>query len=142
MNRNDSRQRWRALCASLGPDDGVNPKDDRKAASRDAAHGWKDKQLCVHAARALGAEIARLRSVEQLGVALVAVEAPDGPVRLRVVCAFDPRRADEAAAIAALNAAKGMLRASIARAIVRKRVPDIAFSLIPADVLGGLEETP
>lgn len=117
----------RALCEEIGPEDGLSPQQlqRRRHAERREINA-KDRRLCGQAARSLNLTLPtaadpRLRALLVLRVA----PAPD----LRRLCAYyDPGEQPISETQAALEAARPWLRAELARALHRKRVPELRFA--------------
>lgn len=141
MNQEELRAQMRALCAELGPDDGL---DSHEIAKR---HRDTDRKTLRH--RRLGGQIARalrlalgtsgdpvLQDVWVVGCA----PDPDAS-RFRVDVRYD---GDEDV-LGHLRGARTWLRTEVAHAIHRKKAPDLRFALAseppepsePSDPPGG-----
>jgi ribosome-binding factor A len=95
-------------------------------------HGRKDAQLCAQVQRAIEDALACELDDERLaGLWVVRVEpAPDlSLLRVWLACAPDRGSPEPALVLARLAAAQGVLRAEVAAAIHRKRVPALTFAL-------------
>ncbi len=124
---------FRALCAELGEDDGMDPRDVYSRTGKDlkAAGNRKTEQLCKQVARAIDSALAACADVRLHDLVVVRVEPAPNAGRLRIVVqessGGDGR--DRTALDALLAAATGYLRGEIALAITRKRVPEIIFDV-------------
>lgn len=130
-SRKHARPSWHELCHERREDDGINPRDLRKSRNPSTPHQLGP--LCKQAARCLRLALAgcaddALRDLMVLRVA----PAPDAS-RLRVqVCRFSASaEGDEALVESRLVRLEGYLRAQIAEAVIRKRVPSLVFELVP-----------
>lgn len=121
-----------ALCGELGDDDGVDPRMFFRREDRRRDQTRKDRQLCQEVYRAL---VLALRPLEREdwaeGIGVTHVEPAPDASRLRVWIGFAIARASDeiAEALTQLERCKGSLRAEIATAIHRKRVPELTFAL-------------
>lgn len=121
----------RALCAHLYPDDGVDPREDRR---RDAEYEKKPdrkiRQLCKQVERTLQLAFGALPRADALvGATVWEVTPAPNAGRLRVVISVpDPNRKDEVAAIVRRHT--GRLRAEVAAAITRRRAPELTFDVM------------
>lgn len=122
------REILRALCAEIHPDDGTDPRFEKKlAATPSKQQDRKLQQLCKQVMSVLHLS---LFSAEELANAnIVRVEPFPNASRLRVVIAIPVSVARESVA-AYLERCRGFLRCEIARAISRKRAPELVFSVI------------
>jgi ribosome-binding factor A len=90
----------------------------------------KLKQLVREAYRVLSQAVGELVDRRLASAFVVEVRpAPDGS-RL-AVCVSAGSGADPADVLAALDAARGVLRAELASAIARKRTPELSFEVVP-----------
>jgi ribosome-binding factor A len=126
-----SRQDFLASCNEIGPEDGIDPRYDSPSRS---GHRPRRKalQLCSEVARTLSHALAwemgddllhRLQvesvvPVPNLSRLVVTVSLPAVPDAVRE--AIEQR----------LTRATGRLRAEVAAAVVRRRVPEIAFRIV------------
>ncbi len=117
----------RPLCAETGPDDGVDPRHEkRRELARSRKPDRKLDQLCKQVAQDLQLSLSALPMV---GVTVQAVVPAPNAGRLRVVLAVpDLQRHTEVAAIVQRFA--GRLRAEVAAAISRRRAPELVFEII------------
>jgi ribosome-binding factor A len=105
------------------------------AASRARQGERKTRQLCRQVQRAVNLALAEGGiGVDDLFVETV-MAAPGGPLLLHVIVPAD-RAVDEA--LAALRREAPRLRTEVARAITRKRAPELAFVAVPPE--GGHDE--
>ena len=97
--------------------------------NRPGRRGQKDQQLCRQVERALALTLPGC-SDPLLGDLIVrsVIPAPDATHLL--VFLSSSGRADAANVLAALSGAAGLLRHEIARAITRKRAPELSFQLV------------
>lgn len=121
------RMQLLALCAELGPEDGLSARDFHRTKTDRADDRRKQTQLCGQIARALNLALAGA-SVEALRITTAReVTAPRaGEVQVTFV---GPPEAGPA-----LDAALGWLRTEVAAAIHRKRVPRLTCVLLPEGV--------
>lgn len=104
----------RELCSELGPDDGLDPR--LRGRHRDPLSNVRDLRLC--------GEVACILSLELDDVLVERVEPAPDATRLRVWVHTDK--------LEALERQRPRLRAAVAAAIRRKRVPDLVFAVVPA----------
>ena len=123
-----SPRRTEPLCSELGPEDGIDPRDLVRQAARKKG-GRKTLQLCGQVAEALGYAFAAVCNDDLLrDLGVVAVQpAPDESRLLVTVAPTLPGPCDPAQVLAHLQQALGKLRAEVAVAIHRKKVPELAF---------------
>lgn len=126
----------REICAQTYPDDGVDPREDKR---RDAKYERKPDrklwQLCKQVAHALQLAFGTLPRADALvGVSVRDVRPAPNAGRLCVVIAVpDPSRREEVAEI--MRRHTGRLRGEVAEAIARRRTPELTFEVI---VEGGI----
>lgn len=134
---NERRRSAAAFCDELGDDDGVDPRMFFRREDRKRDQTRKDRQLCQEVYKALVLALPlQSRQAWARGLGVVHVEPAPDASRLRVWIAFAGVPTDEevAAAREQLEHAKGALRAEVAAAIHRKRVPELSFALdIPGE---------
>jgi ribosome-binding factor A len=121
----------RALCAQLYPDDGVDPREDKR---RDAEYEMKPdrkmRQLCKQVSHTLQLAFGGLPQADALaGVSVVEVAPAPNAGRLRVVIAVPESIRDEDIATI-LQQHAGRLRAEVASAITRRRAPELTFQVV------------
>lgn len=119
------RRQLLALCAELGPEDGLNARDFYRKKSQRADDRRTQSQLCGQIAQALnlalsGAGLDALRST----MVHTVIAPRSGEVE--VTCIGPPEAAP------ALDIAQSWLRSEVASAIHRKRVPRLTFVVLPA----------
>jgi ribosome-binding factor A len=126
-----SRNDMLSSCANLGPDDGIDPRIYFRKTSEKKVNR-KALQLCREAARALGHALAWEMGddlLSQLQVESV-VPAPDSS-RLLVLVSLPARpgtiTADQVRE--RLRRVTGRLRAEVAAAVCRRKVPELAFQV-------------
>ncbi len=121
----------RAPCAQLHPDDGVNPRDDKR---RDAEFmqttDRKTRQLCKQVGQAVQLALVTLPGAdEMLGVFVREVVPAPNAGRLRVVIATQNARLQPVLTeMVQYHAAR--LRGEVAAAISRRRTPELTFDVI------------
>ncbi len=121
----------RALCAQLYPDDGVDPREDkRRDAECERRTDRKLRQLCKQVAQTLQLALGGLPQADALaGMSVWDVSPAPNAGRLCVVIAVpDPGRREEIAAI--MRQHSGRLRSEVASAITRSRAPELTFEVI------------
>ena len=125
------REMLRAYCAELHPEDGVDPREDkRRDARKNDKRDRKVLQLCSQVARTLELCLAGLPQAAVLAGASVreVLPAPDaGRLRVVVVVADAEQCAETDAVLARYS---GTLRAQIAEAITRRRAPELVFAVV------------
>jgi len=126
-----SRKDLLSSCGEIGPDDGVDPRVFFRKASEKKVNR-KALQLCGEVARTLGHALAWELGDDLLGQLQVegVVPAPDSS-RLLVTVSMEgaPDTDPPNKVLQRLRQATGRLRAEVATAIHRRRVPDLAFRL-------------
>lgn len=106
------------------------------------------RSLCRQAQEAVFLAMAEIGFDSRLdGTYVASVDPAPGPARLLVTVVVPPEATADAieAAFAALAELKPALRGEVARAIHRKRVPDLAFRVAVdgvRSVVGGIDEEP
>jgi ribosome-binding factor A len=127
-SRKISRRDLLSSCAQPGPDDGRDPRLDRRSGSGKVSNR-KALQLCAQVARALtfvfagcGDDVLRNLVVESV------TPAPNASrLLVRVASSTDVERS---LLLAHLEHAHGMLRSEVASAINRRRAPDLVFRIV------------
>jgi ribosome-binding factor A len=115
----------------MGPGDGVDPRLDHPFNRRRVVNR-KALQLCAQVAQTLASVLSGECGDDRLRDLLVeSVEPAPDSTRLLVTVSAGPAFADgdTASVLRALYGATGMLRVQIARAIHRKRVPELLFQV-------------
>jgi ribosome-binding factor A len=126
-----SRKDLLSSCNEIGPDDGLDPRIFFRKASEKKANR-KTLQLCSEVAKTLayalswemGDDLLSLLQVERVAA------APDSS-RLLVTVSLQapPDLVDPARVVERLQQSTGKLRAAVAAAVCRRRVPDLTFRL-------------
>ncbi len=115
-------------CSDVGPDDGLDPRYDRRG--EPTLGDRKQLQLCGQVARTLSSLFSGELGDEALRDLLVesVVPAPSS-ARLLVTVGLAPTATPVAPELIAarLEKARGLLRAEVAAAVVRRRAPDLVF---------------
>ena len=141
MRSKDKRfAEFRALCAECHADDGVDPRRafTRESKGRKHAADRKTRQLCKQAQRALAAALGSESGDERLQLAeIVGVEPSPDSSRLRVIVCVPATGGSSGEWLERLQRARGFLRACLAGAITRKRVPELTFSVQRPAAEGG-----
>lgn len=130
-SRKRNEEDLRALCAQLYPDDGVDPREDKRGDARNERNpDRKLRQLCKQVAQTLQLALGGLPQADALvGVSVWGVSPAPNAGRLCVVIAVpDPRWREEVAAI--MRRHSGRLRSEVASAITRSRTPELTFEVI------------
>ena len=125
-----SRKVLRSLCADLGPDDGVDPRDLIRKDTARKASDHRARRLCRQVAETLGGVLAGELGDDVLrGLEVVAVEpGPDvGRLLITVRLPEAHGEADPALVLERLAGASGRLRAAVAATITRRKAPTLAF---------------
>ena len=118
----------RALCAQVHPDDGVDPKHQRRrSANRIGVSSRKLRQLCRQVAHAL--QLALPEVLSDCDGTLMSVDPAPNAGRLRVVIAVSAT-SDPQVLLERLKRQSGHLRAEVAQAVSRRRVPELTFSVV------------
>ncbi len=137
-----SRQRneeiLRALCASVGSDDGVNPRDDKRRSAKSGSRpDRKLRQLCRQAAHVLHLALGALPQTDALVGASIRNVTPAPNANRLLVSVTVPELRQKEAVAAILRRYSGFLRSEVATAIARRRAPELAFDVW---VEGGVHE--
>lgn len=130
-SKKPSRRIHRDLCADVGPDDGIDPRDWQRPEGR-RRPGRKLMQLCNQVAETLNVVLAGECGDDVLrDLAVLSVVPAAGSSRLLVTLGFGslPGSADHAQLLQRLEKARGLLRTEVAAAINRRRAPDLVFRL-------------
>jgi ribosome-binding factor A len=128
--RKISRAELRALCSEVGPDDGLDPRYQRRQGSAPRT-SRKTLQLCNAVARTLAAVFAESADdvLREMVVEAVA-PAPSSARLLVTVSAADPAGPSPDQAAECLERARGRLRTEVAAAVRRRRAPDLVFRVV------------
>lgn len=129
------RKHMQALCAEVGAEDGIDPREALRRAARKKG-GRKTLQLCGQVAHAVNyafAAVCRDDVLRELGV--IAVQpAPDESRLLVTVAPTLPGACDPIEVFNHLHRALGKLRSEVASSIHRKKLPELTFRFL-ADVI-------
>lgn len=115
----------RALCAELGPEDGLSPQELRRLSPERRHDDTRTLRLCGQAARVLNLSLPLAADPRLQGVLITRVEPAPDARRLRARFLPTP---DIEETSAALSAATPWLREALARGVRRKRVPQLCFA--------------
>ena len=130
-SRKRKEDNLRALCAHVYPDDGVDPREDkRRDAKCEKKPDRKLQQLCKQVAQTLQLALGALPQADALvGVSVRDVRpAPNAGRLCAVIAVPDPRRREEVAAIVQRHG--GRLRGEVAMTITRRRAPELTFEVL------------
>jgi ribosome-binding factor A len=128
--RRISQNKMKALCAELGPDDGVDPRDLLRQTARKKG-GRKTQQLCGQVAEALDYALSACNDDMLREMGVVAVQpAPDQSRLLVSVGPTLPGPFDPTLVLAHLQRAQARLRAEVAASIHRKKVPELTYCVV------------
>jgi ribosome-binding factor A len=121
----------RASCADVGPDDGLDPRTSfREGTARPANR--KALQLCREVMRTLSYALAWELGDELLSTLLVEAVVPAPNSSRLLVTVYQPPSPEAVPpeqVLACLHQYAGRLRASVAAAVHRRRVPELTFRL-------------
>jgi ribosome-binding factor A len=126
--KHPSNKDLHSLCSAVGPEDGIDPRFVR-GSQEDRHVGRKLLQLCRQVSRTLSEVLADCgdESLRDLVVANVSPAA--GPGRLLVTLHATSLK-DRAVLDERLARASGMLRSEVARAVHRRKAPELIFHVI------------
>ncbi|MEO0604076.1 MAG: ribosome-binding factor A [Myxococcota bacterium] len=127
MNEKELRAQMRALCAELGPDDGLT--SDELAKQTRTPSPRRHRRLGGQIARALREALGTTHDDVLYDVWVVDC-TPDPDVSCFLV---HVRYDGDGDVLGHLAAARGWLRTEVANAIHRKRAPDLRFALAPEE---------
>jgi ribosome-binding factor A len=128
--RKISRAELRGLCSEVGPDDGLDPRLQRRHSAVPRT-SRKTLQLCSAVARTLAAVFAESGDDVLRELVVEAVAAAPRSARLLVtVSAAAPSEFDSDQAAERLERARGRLRTEVAAAVRRRRAPDLVFRVV------------
>ncbi len=136
MQRKPSRRILESMCGQPSPEDGVDPRDYFKP-SRQKHDRRKDWQLCRQVFETLNYVLSGDSHDDVLRGLLVCevTPAPDATRVLVSVQSLDQGDVDPVAILRRLQSAMGRLRAEVARSISRRKVPELAFRIVPNNPL-------
>lgn len=122
----------RTVCAEILPDDGVDPRDDKKrGVDRTKKDDRKTQQLCKQVAQTLQLVLPDLTLPSDVRIAKVEPAPDTGRLRVTVAIA-EP--ANRQLVEARLEQRTGHLRSELAQATARRRVPRLVFTVISDEV--------
>ncbi len=127
----------KALCSEVSEDDGIHPRELAKK-ERKKRIDYKSLQLSKQAERALHLEWSGVFATSVLAdLKIHSVEPEPQSQRLIVTIILDSAcSCSEKEVLVKLTNERGHLRSIIARAIHRKKVPELAFRIIaPSDIV-------
>jgi ribosome-binding factor A len=132
MRHRTSLKQLHELCGQPGPEDGLDPRETLRREARKKG-GRKARQLCGQVAQALNYAFAAVCEDDVLRDLLVVAcqPAPDESRLLVSVGSALATRCDPVLALEHLQRAQGKLRAEVAAAIHRKKVPELTFCVMP-----------
>lgn len=119
------------FCSELGPEDGIDPRELLRESARKKG-GRKTLQLCGQVAEALNYAFGAVCNddvLRELGVVTVQ-PAPDESRLLVTIGPTLPGPCDPTQVLAHVQQSLGKLRSEVAAAIHRKKVPELAFSVV------------
>lgn len=122
-------EQMQALCAELGPGDGLDPRLERERPDP-AGASRKQRQLCGQVGRALDLALGGALGGPLQGSSVLSVEMGRESSRLEVHIVH-PAPTPEL--LEALVTARGWLRTEVAAAINRKRTPHLDFVVVAAE---------
>jgi ribosome-binding factor A len=125
---------WREFCADLRDEDGIDPRiSKRKNQIRPTGPDRRLGPLCRAVARTLHLALAGSADPLLRDLGVIAVEPAPDAHRLRIIVGpIAPGVTIEPAlALAALAERSGYFRAQIAQAVIRRRVPELTFTVAP-----------
>jgi ribosome-binding factor A len=124
-----SRKDLHTACELIGPEDGIDPRLDRPAAPAKVSNR-KALQLCGQVQRTLATVLSGESGDDVLRDLLVESVVPF-PTTVRLLVTVCRAATDSAVAeddvLRRLDAARGRLRCEIARAVHRRKIPDLLF---------------
>lgn len=132
MNTHKQREdALRALCASINDDDGQNPRFDKRTNEHGTANrARKDLQLCKQARRAIENALSISSDSRLHSITLIALTRGETANFTVQVHPNPPLTGSQALTL--LRAARPYLRAALASAIHRQRIPELTFELAPS----------
>ena len=130
--RKISRQQLRSACDQVGPDDGLDPRFDRKPGGGNRQNPHKLQQLCAEVARTLGETLAGCANDVLRDLLVTDVLPAPSSARLVVRVTLSPGASglDSTLVLQHLHSAAGLLRSEVAAAIRRRKAPDLVFEVV------------
>lgn len=130
MKRKISRVRFASLCTEAGPEDGLDPRYAFRPNARKPNR--KGLQLCRQIARAISHALSWELGNDLLAQLQVeSVQPAPNTARVAVFVSFDPSIASREAIETQLGAAAASLRVAAGSSIHRRRVPELAYVVLP-----------
>jgi ribosome-binding factor A len=124
-----SRNDLLSSCSDIGPDDGVEPRTYFRQSPDNKPHNRKALQLCGEVFRALSHSLAwELGDATLSELCVEAVVPAPNSTHLLVIVSL-PDGVDPAIVRERLQRYMGRLRAEVAAAIHRRRVPELTFQI-------------
>jgi ribosome-binding factor A len=130
-SRKISFQDLRSACAEPGPDDGRDPRLDRREGTGKVPNR-KALQLCAQVARTLASVLAECGDDVLRDMVVESVVPAPNAVRLLVTLSLTDA-AETAQAAQRLEHARGKLRSEVAAAVNRRRTPDLVFRVVGSE---------
>lgn len=128
-----SRKVLRSLCAEVGPDDGLDPREKARSRHGAMARSRSDRklrQLCGQVAQTLNLVLSGSSDEVLSGLYVSAVDPAPNSGRLMVTVSAGPAGpTDPAEVLGHLDHAAGRLRAEVASAVSRRKVPHLVYQL-------------
>ena len=129
-DRKPSRAILRELCGEIRDDDGVDPRESKKE-ERNNKMTSRDWQLCAQVRRCLLLAVPEALYYKGIpGAEVVSVEPAPDASRLSIMVSVDSRILT--AARETIPRIRGQIRDEAARAVHRKRVPELAIEIVAA----------
>lgn len=130
------REQMLALCGSIGEEDGLNHRDAKKLTGDSSSRNKPDDQhrqlrLCKQIANTLSQFVNELPLASDVRVADVVPGQQMSYVVVRICCIGELDASSKKVVLHELGEVEGWLRAEVARAITRKRVPRLRFEVVP-----------
>lgn len=132
--RNHPAHRERGLCDQLGPEDGIDPRYQRRLPEGRAIHR-KTLQLCGQVKRTVAEVLASCGDdvLRDLEVVQVSPAAGGGRLLVTVQPAVSASTADPALIERHLCRAAGRVRTEVTALLHRRRAPELVFELLPQE---------
>jgi ribosome-binding factor A len=127
-SRRISRKDLHSAAEQIGPDDGLDPRYDHLQEGQ-RRPGRKTLQLCSQVAQTLAGVLAEQADGVLRDLTVVCVTPAGGRLLATVTPAASAAVRDRAVILAHLGNAHGLLRNEVARAIHRRKAPDLVFAV-------------
>jgi len=133
MKRNrQTNDQFFSYRADVDPDDGLDPRDFSKSENGRSNNNRKAQQLCAQVAQTLEQVFGESTDAVVQSLQVVEVRpAPDASQLLVLTAPAVGAACSPDEATQALARASGWLRSEVARAITRKRAPQLVFRVVP-----------